>query len=228
MRRTPGSLALFVLPLLLALLAVGLAVPRLAAAFLLLPAHGIVEAAGKGEPVSDAALSRALAAKTAAFRWVSDPKTQSDIGTLHLLAAHRAGTGSPEGIRLLEESVTAIRASLGLSPAQPYAWLQLFQARLALEGPTAAASPLFVQAIRTAPTESHIVLPRLEVGLAVWAFLDAEAMRHLKGQVALAARYHLWPLTEMTKKRHALKLVREALEEDPELLNQFDVIYRRL
>ena len=219
---------LLIFPVILALFAVWLSAPKLIASLKLLPSQETIRAIGKGMPVSETAIENAAGARMAAFAWLAEPKPQLELGSLRLVQARRAGYATPRGKKFLTESIMAERQSLSLSPAQPYAWVQLLQARLALEGPSAALAPLFTMAIRTGPVEPRLVMRRLALGLSFWTFLDLEAVMLLKRQVVIAARYFPTRLAVMTKKRYALKLVRDALAEDPALRIRFDRIYRHL
>lgn len=215
-------------PVVLALFTVWFSVPKLIASLQRLPSQETVRLAGKGALVSEAAIERAVGARVAAFAWLADPKSQSELGGLRLLQARNAGYATQRGKKLLAESIAAERQSLSLAPAQPYAWVQLLQARLALEGPSTALNPLFAMAIRTGPVEPSLVMRRLALGLSFWTFLDAESVMLLKRQMVIAARYFPTRLAMMAKKRYALKLVRDALVEEPALRLRFDRIYRRL
>jgi len=228
MRENSDHRILLAFPIVLALFAVWFSVPKLIASLKLLPSQETVRAVGKGMPVSGTAIENAAGARMAAFAWLAEPKPQSKLGGLRLLQARRAGYATQRGKKFLAESIAAERQSLSLSPAQPYAWVQLLQARLALEGPSAALAPLFTMAIRTGPVAPHLVTRRLALGLSFWTFLDDEAVMLLKQQAVIVARYFPTRLARMTKKRYALKLVRDALAEDPALRLRFDRIYRRL
>ncbi len=228
MPKISDSLLLLAFPFFLALLALSFAVPRLASSFLLLPSQETVRAIGKGKSVSDAAMMRAIDARLHAFARHAEPKTLFELGGLRLVQAKNAGYATSEGRRLLEESMAFERQSLSLSPVQPYGWVQLLQGRLALEGPSTALSPLFELAVRAGPTEPRLVMHRLAIGLSFWTFLDAKAMGLLKEQALIAARYHPHRLAQATKKRYALKIIRDALAEEPALRFRFDQIYSAL
>lgn len=228
MRENSDYRILLAFPIILALFAVWFSVPKLMASLKLLPSQETVRMVGKGMPVSEMAIETAAGARMAAFAWLAEPRPQAELGGLRLLQARRAGYATQRGKKFLAESIAAERQSLSLSPAQPYVWVQLLQARLALEGPSAALNPLFIMAIRAAPVEPHLVMRRLALGLSFWTFLDDEAVTLLKQQMVIAARYFPTKLAMMTKKRYALTLVRDALAEDPALRSRFNRIYRRL
>lgn len=228
MPKISDSLLLLAFPFFFALLALSFAVPRLASSFLLLPSQETVRAIGKGKAVSDGAITRAVDAHLDAAAWHAAPEPLFRLGGLRLVQAKNAGYATSEGRRLLEESLAFERQSLSLSPVQPYGWVQLLQGRLALEGPSAALSPLFTMAVRAGPTEPRLVMHRLAVGLSFWTFLDAQALGLLKEQALIAARYFPTRLAVMTKKRYALKIIRDALAGEPALRSRFDRIYSAL
>ena len=228
MRRTSDTLVLLAFPFLLALFALWFSVPRLVSAVTLLPSQATLEAVGKGETISERAVKNAISGRKAAAGWVADPGTFAEIGSLHLVEAERAGYDTPEGTRLLEASIAAERQSLSLSPAQPYAWVQLFQARIALEGPSEDLSRIFTMSVKTAPTEPPLVMRRLELGLAIWFFLNPEATESLRSQAVIAAQHFPTRLAELAKKRYALQLVYDALADKPELRQRFTRAYLSL
>lgn len=225
MQNRSDQLLLLAFPVALAILTLCFAVPRLAASFHLLPSQETMRALGKGQPVLDASLQGAIGARQMALTWLAAPRPRAELGGVRLYQASKAGYGTAEGKKFLEASIAAERQSLSLSPVQPYAWVQLLQARLAHEGPSPALSPLFIMAVRAAPVEPRLLMRRLAIGLSFWTFLDAEATARLQEQAFIAAHYFPTQLAMMTKKRYALKLVRDALAKDPALRSRFDRIY---
>ncbi|MCE2509411.1 MAG: hypothetical protein J4G10_00270 [Alphaproteobacteria bacterium] len=228
MRRNSDTLVLLAFPCILAFFALWFAVPRLISALTVLPSHAALEAVSKGEAVSEGAAKNAIAARKTAAGWVADPKLHAEIGSLHLVQAGKAGYASAEGIQFLKASIAAERRSLTLSPAQPYAWVQLLQARLALEGPSKDLSPLFAMSVETAPTEPRLVMRRLAIGLAIWVHLDPQATEQLRSQILIAAHHAPTRLAELAKKRYALKLVYDSLADEPELRQRLIQSYQGL
>ncbi len=228
MWRNSDSLVLLAFPLILALFLLWFSVPRLVSSLTILPSQVTLDAIGMGETVPKTATKGAVAARKTASGWIANPKVHSEIGSLHLLQAKEAGYASPEGRKFLEASIAAEQRSLTLSPAQPYAWVRLLQARLALEGPSKDLSPLFTMAVRTAPTEPRLVMRRLAIGFSFWIFLDTEAKEQLQSQAVIAARHSPTRLALLAKRRYALKLVYEALADEPILRQRFNRIYRSL
>ncbi len=228
MRENSDYRLLLAFPIILAIFAIWFSVPKFIASLKLLSSQETMRVIGKGMPVSETDIENAVGARMDALAWLAESRPQSELGGLRLLQARRAGYATQRGKKFLAESIAVEQQSLSLSPVQPYAWVQLLQARLALEGPSAALNPLFIMAIRTGPVEPRLVMQRLALGLSFWTFLDVEAMTLLNQQMVIAARYFPTKLAVIIKKRYALKLVRDALVEEPALRLRFDQIYRRL
>ncbi len=228
MWRNSNTLVLLAFPFILAVFILWFSVPRLVSSLAPLPSQATFDAIGKGETVSEPAARNALAARKTASGWTADPKAHSEIGSLHLLQAKKAGYASPKGRKFLQASIAAARRSLALSPAQPYAWVRLLQARLALDGPSKDLSPPFTMAVQTSPMERRLVMRRLAIGLSFWVFLDAEAKRQLQSQAVIAARHSPTRLALLAKRHYTLKLVYEALADEPALRQRFNRIYRSL
>jgi len=173
------------------------------------------------------ALLRAERALRVAVAAQEDGRVWARLGGVRLALAEATGFDTTRGQALLARADSALVRGLALSPAQPYGWTHLLQARLRRDGVSAETGRLLRMAIRTGPSEPALVLPRVDIGLLAWRRLDAAARDALAGQIRLAADRHLAALARLARRRHALAPVRAALADTPDRRRRFDAAYRR-
>lgn len=161
------------LPLVLALLVLGLAVPRLLGAWAMLPGNPVYDAMRPGGSRPDFADLRALMdSRIQALRWIDDPAAWAQLGAAQAALARRAGTRTPEGLRFVLESIESHRASLALAPADPYAWLRLANMTARIEGYSENVAKFLKMSVLTGPNERAIVLHRTQLALYAWPRFD--------------------------------------------------------
>ena len=146
-RRSPQSL---VAPLLAALLGGALllgAVPRLVAAFHLLPGDPGMALLNSGQLPSPQAYQRIVASRRAAADWLPAPSTLTDLGVTSLSLA-QASTG--RRAMLLDQAERQLQAGLAGAPVDPHAWTYLAFIHTATGDHERAALALHL-ALRTGP-----------------------------------------------------------------------------
>jgi tetratricopeptide (TPR) repeat protein len=183
-RRSPQSL---VATLLAALLGGALllgAVPRLVAAFHLLPGDPGMALLDSGQLPSPQAYERIIASRRAAANWLPTPSTLTDLGVASLSLA-QASTG--RRAMLLDQAERQFQAGLAGAPLDPHAWTYLAFVHTATGDHERAALALHL-ALRTGPYQPELALPRAALGLTNWPWLDPDARARLGVEFAHAMR----------------------------------------
>ena len=214
--------------LLFGVVLVWFAVPQLAAGFAGLPARPVLEELRKGAYLEDRYLEIAADSQTASLDWIAQGRGWAALGLLHFIEARNAGLATDDGRARLEESITADRRAVSLSPGQAYAWTRLAHAELLRHGPNPRVAPLLERAIAQAPYDPALVFDRLELGFLAWRQIDPARREMLAEQVRFAAAISAERLAVLSRDRYAMTAVREALKEIPELRRQVDFHLRRL
>ena len=164
----------------LALLLVG--GQRLAVSLVLALGNQAAQLAIGGSALRPKSYERLVTSRDGALAWSLDRRSLLDLGFAHFNLASQAPAGSPEQAALYEQSLEALHASLGLSPAQPTAWLLAAGAYHELEVWPETARAL-QWAVRTGPHVATQHRTRTIIGLRVWQLLDAPTRRRLMDSV---------------------------------------------
>ena len=151
----------------------------------------------------------------------------AELGALYLAEARIAGFETRNGGTLLDQSTSALRASLSLSPLQPYAWTQLALAMYLREPGNPGLNRILRLAIETAPYEPRLVERRTDLGLAAWDRLDEPTRAMVASQIRLAAAHAPAALANAAKRYGRLATVRTVLDGDPALMRNFLSAYLR-
>lgn len=176
--------------------------------------------------IGDQAIERARRAFAAAARALpSDYAAPRDLALIELVAAFRAAPGSEPRTAAARASIDAAAHSLRNNPAQAYVWFRLAQARLMADGVTPAAVAAYRMSLETGGRVIDLMQPRVVMGLTLWPVLDDDLRERLKAQIRGLARYNARILAETVLNRPGLTQVREALQDEPELLRDFLAVY---
>ena len=217
-RRRVGGLTL-----LLGVLILWLALPRVFASALLAMRDPVIERMVAGERVSEAELLGLMASRELALSWVEDREIHNERGTALTSLAFEQ-TKDAAGMAMLEGAVDAIRAGLAVAPADPKDWMQLGYLQVLLEGDiTREAAQAFLVAIRTGAFQDPDCLRRrLFWTLAHWTFYDAGERRRIGEHIRLAWRVAPGALADLALyDPKFLATTASALEEDPTAHRQF-------
>jgi hypothetical protein len=190
-----------VLALLLGVLILWLALPRVVASMLLAMRDPVVERTDEGEQVSEAELLSLIASRELAAGWVEDRETHAERATALAKLAFQQAPESGAQTAALKQAVAALRAALALAPADPRGWMQLAYLLVLLEGDTSrrAAQALLVS-IRTGGFLAPDFLNRrLFWSLAHWRFYDDQERRQIGDQIRLVWRITPGELTELAR-----------------------------
>jgi hypothetical protein len=217
-RRWAGGLTL-----LLGVLILSLAVPRVLASALLAARDPVVERMLAGAHVPEPELLGLLASRELALRWVEDRETHNERGTA-LTSLAFAQAENAAGTAMLERAADAIRAGLAVAPADPRDWMQLGYLLVLLEGDlTPEAARAFLLSMRTgAWQDPDFLRRRLFWALAHLAFYDELERRWLDQQIRLAWRVIPGGLADLALGGpQFLAPIASALEEDAPTHRQF-------
>jgi hypothetical protein len=204
-----------VVALVAALALIALGAPRLVAALATLPSGPVLEAARTGERVAEPHLSAAVAATRDALRWNDEAQGHADLALLLWEQARRAGLTGAEGRALAEASRAELDAAIARNPSHPIAWTRRTQIALVLEGIGPGLATDLAMALRTAPYDRVVILPRLEIGLIAWPLLDEAQRALMADQIRLAATVDVDALAAIVRRRFAVGVARAALADEP-------------
>ena len=182
--RSRGSLVATLFAALLGGALLAGAVPRLVAAFHLLPGDPGMALLDSGQLPSPQAYQRIVASRRAAAAWLAAPSTLSDLGVASLSLAQASTEGRATLLDLAERQ---LQASLAGAPLDPHAWTYLAFIHTATGDHRRAAQALHL-ALRTGPYEPDLALPRAALGLANWPWLDPDTRARLGAEFAHALR----------------------------------------
>lgn len=204
-----------------------LALPRLIAALATLPSGPALEAARAGERVAEPHLSGAIAAARRALRWDDAAQGHADLALLLWEQARRADLSSAEGRALAEASRAELDAAIARNPSHPVAWTRRTQIALVLDGIGPRLATDLAMALRTAPYDRVVLIPRLEIGLIAWPLLDADQRALVEDQIRMAAALDVGALAAVARRRFAVGVVRAALAADAAAGAAFERAYAR-
>ena len=218
----------------LAVSLLALAVPRMATAWLAVPAQSTLEAVQNGLAPSSTQIDVALAAMRGAARWHSPPRLRTDMALLLAFRASMAERAETDRRADMEGAETLLREAVPDAPANPYVWFRLALAREALRGPSREVADALVASTTLAPNLERLMLPRLAAWMGNWQFLKPGELPMVRRQVVTvwaAARdvdvvlavaeanqahlFMLWGLEEDAPRRAAYLAALEAFRAKP-------------
>lgn len=172
-------------------------------------------------------LQAAVESRRSALMAVKSGRSYAELGALYLAQARVAGFDSRAGEMLLDQALAALRESVAVSPAQPFAWTQLALAMYAREPGNPNLSRLIAFATEIAPYEPRLVTGRTDLGLAAWDRLDDRTRDLIAAQIRLAASHAPLALADAAKRSGRFSTVRSVIDDDPTLLRNFLSAYLR-
>ncbi len=174
--------ATLALSLLLSVLLLALAAPRLVAAVLATPADRVVFYLEEGQRVTDEALAGLVVARRAAAGWHETAQDYRDIAAAELMLAHR-GTGS-QGYEDVER---ALGRSLAMAPVDPHGWARLTHVAW-LQDRDADAVAALRASIQTGSYEPTLAAWRVAMMLRLWEVASVEDRTLFLTQIRQLAR----------------------------------------
>ena len=212
----------------LALVLVGLATPRLVSGLIAAPFDDTVRAIGRGEDVTDSDLRFARSSRVAALGWYESARYAAELGALNFTLATMQRRGSDARTDLVARAIDADRRDAELAPTAAFSWMRLAQANVERDGAGAGIGNYLRMSYRTAPNDPRLLLPRLDLALALWDDLPPDVQALTGEQVRLAMRWFPEELVRHTRTRYRLAEVRDALRDDPRSRARFNLLYLRL
>lgn len=208
-----------------AVLLAALGLPRLAAGIIAAPFDDTTRALGRGEVVSDHDISFARSSRSAALAWADNARLAAELGALNFKLATQQPRGSVDRAELIERVIEADRLAASMAPTAPFSWMRLAQAKIERDGAGADIANELRMSYLTAPNDARLVLPRLDLALAVWHYLPEDIQAMTADQIRFAMRWYPRELVERTRARYRLAQVRDALRDDPEARARFNLLY---
>ena len=123
------------------------------------------------------------------------------LSLLHLLRAMDVNTPALQRIGEYRSAESAAVATLARAPAQPAAWLRIANVRWILHDEPEDVITPWKMSIFTGRTDSSLLLPRIEIGLAHRFYMDEEGTAMLRDQLELAWRMHPGSLMNVLRLR---------------------------
>ena len=210
-----------------ALALVMLGAPRLVAALVTLPSGPAIEAARAGGRVAEPHLGVAVQATRQALTWDDGAQGHADLALLLWEQARRADLSAPAGRSLAEATRAELDRAIALNPSHPVAWTRRTQIALVLDGIGPRLAADLAMALRAAPYDRVVLIPRLEIALIAWPLLDAGQRALVEDQIRLAALVDVDALAAIARRRFAVGVARAALADDPGAALQFERAYAR-
>lgn len=206
------------------LLAVWLGIPRFVAGIEAGPQDDTLRELAGDAPVSAHLIERTMQGREEALRWLPSGSYYSDLATLQMASAAALPPLDAERRRLIADAIRLQGEALTLAPADAYGWGRLLQALAVAARPVNEVEGVLDMALRRAPNEPGLVLPRLRVALLYWGALGPDMRERLAGQIRLAALWMPSALLDLARARFAEDLVASALAPDPRLLARFNYV----
>lgn len=201
--------------------------PRLIAGVVLGPQDQTIRDIAQEERVPGELLRRTAATREKALGWVESARALSDLGLLYRVLAQRAGDEESRKRLILRADAAQDRA-LGLGPRAAYGWMRLASGRARLGSRGAQVLRPLDLAMRLAPAEPDLIVPRLDLAFVFWRELPPDLRARFVAQVRLAARWMPTALARSARRRFAQPVVIEALATEPRLLARFIYAYSRV
>ncbi len=171
------------------LLILYLLVPRMMANILMIPGHHIQESLQSRGDVSSEGYITLIASRMDALAWVDSGKIWGELGIAQSWYAHKTGFHRPSGRDALTNSITSLRQSLMLAPANTFAWTGLAYSYLARTGYSIQdITECLKISIMTAPYQPKLVFERLKLCLGIYSMFDEDGRDLIKSQIVVAAK----------------------------------------
>lgn len=188
-----------------------LAGPRLYGQLVMLPGNPVLAAVNDDAAVSTRALEDLIRSRRRGLQWTDSGRTRLELAAAEILLAEHQTGGGPRYHALMQEALATLHDGLARAPGDAYGWTRLAYARLALGEPADRVVPVLAMAIKTAPVESSLIFPRLELCLIEWPYFAQAKPAMFKQQIALAWRQSHYQLARLARITSRKEVVRAAL-----------------
>ncbi len=207
------------LALLLGVSILWIGMPRLVAAFLLLPGDGPVKRLQAQKPVTAKKLADLIGSRENALEWVTSGRLRTDLALGRLMLGSGEGQIPPSQI---DKSVRDLKAGLAVAPANPYAWARLAVAEQLAGGPSPSVASALVMSVITGPYEPDLIPLRLELGFQNWRHLSPQDRELVRQQIRYGWVRSTKRILEISRAPRSLAIIRAALVRDPGSLAAFE------
>lgn len=205
---------------LLGLLLITLAYPRLMGAMTAVTANPTLERIRKYEPVTPKDLSLLITTQEQSLGWWSSPRRWADLGLATLMLANRTADDT-ERKTLYRKADAALRQALSRAPSNAFAWSRLGFVDMKLNGPSPASAHFLRLAIEHAPHNPKLAFTRLELCLIAWKYFEKSDHGILFDQIRFAWKLNPKRLARVAHRLHRTGPVRAALINDEASLERF-------
>ena len=206
----------YVVPLLagaIGVLLLILAVPRLIAAFIVLPTAPILQDVRDGKPVSREDLERLSVSQIRAAGYVDWGQLWTDAALADVTASLLPSIPIEEKLQLLNRADDSLRKGLSLAPANTFGWARFAYVRFVL-GDRKQAADAIEMSILTGRYEPRLAPSRLDLAFLVWQSFSEDARDLLAEQVRWQWKKQPDDLLRSAIRRNMAAIVREQLEEE--------------
>ncbi len=207
-----------VFAVLLGLLLIAMAAPRLVAGLLMAPHDELVRGLSRGALGNGQALAEASADYEAALTWDDEANSAAQLATLDYLLAQSVGFDSDGGRAWLQRCLAAARRAVADNPSQPYSWVQIAIALERLEGASVRSVAALMESIRRGAYQPRLAVLRSGLALRAWPLLGVEERRLAAGQILLAAQVDPAALASVVPSPSLWRVVQDSLLATPDLL----------
>lgn len=214
----------------LAAAVVTLSWPRFLAAFRFLPVEHALERYYADNVIPTDRLNVLIRFAREAIERQDHHRFHDGLSQLHYLRGLDAQTPAGERRDAYRAAEAEALASLERAPAQPAVWLRLATMRWILHDEPERIIEPWKMSIFTGRTHSALYTHRVELGLAYYAWLDAEGRAMLRDQVSLAWAIRPGTLMRVLARRDGgLGITRNLLgPNDPDALEEMEAWLERL
>ncbi|TWT14982.1 hypothetical protein [Reyranella sp. CPCC 100927] len=225
-RRRPARLFVALVAMLGGVMLLALGIPRLLAAIELLDARSIAERAVVNDTtVANPQIESAALALQHALQWQDDADLMALLAAVRLAQAGRAADDAALAAERLSQAAEIARRAIRQSPAHPTAWTILALALQARDPRDPLFATALQRAIAVAPFDPRYLVQRIEMACRYWHLLDEPARQLALAEIRALADRDLRTLVALAKRSYGLPAVRDALANDPALLEKFDAAY---
>jgi len=179
-----------------------------------LPIIAAVEKINLGQSPSPEELSDAIKIATSLVKERKSSEILADIALLEMTQATNATIGHDESVKYFQESGEYLKESLSLVPANPSGWARLAYIDLNLNAASVkTAKELYLSAI-TGPYLPNLLLPRLEMALASWRYLNEAEKTLFREQIRIAWRNEPLKIVDLSRKDGFYPIIIDAVREE--------------
>lgn len=204
--RTAWQRVPLVFGLLLGVVLIAMAGPRLVAALLDGPADRVLFYLQRGAAVTDEALTGLIAARRSAIAWHETAQGHRDIAEaeLHLIHRGRDASGFAQAER-------AVRRSLAIGPIDPHSWARLAHIAWRRDQDARAASAALRTSVEVGAYEPSLTAWRVSLIVPLWDAVGADDRAISAAQIRQLAQDEPSTLAQLGADAKAARIIDEAL-----------------